>query len=85
MFKLRVTPDNYRVEAVCCYFFGVRILNPYLFLQREFFLSIAAILCGKRVSLCLSLCVIAGIVALEFLSLGMGRRTAGADAYADAV
>ena len=33
-----------------------------------FLLSNPAILCGKRVSLCLSLCVTVGIVALEFLS-----------------
>ena len=57
-----------RVEAVCCYFFGIRVLNPYLFIQREFSLSNPAILCGKLVGLCLSLCVIAGIVALKFLS-----------------
>ncbi|MFT5073241.1 MAG: hypothetical protein ACI8YB_000681, partial [Patiriisocius sp.] len=69
MLKRKVTLGNYWVEAFCCCFFGVRVLEPYLCLQGVFSLSIAAILCGKRVGLCLSLCVIAGIVALEFLSL----------------
>ena len=68
MLKRKVTLGNYWVEAFCCCFFGVRVLEPYLCLQGVFSLSIAAILCGKRVGLCLSLCVIAGIVALEFLS-----------------
>ena len=51
----------------------MRVLKPYCFLLKGFFLSIAAILCENLDGLCLSLCVMAGILALEFLSLNVSQ------------
>ena len=60
MLKLKVTLGNYKMERPSVVIFLHEGFETLIFsFERCLFLSIGTILCGKRVGLCLCLCVIA--------------------------